>query len=114
MSAAFEDLFAVDRLVHEPARLAILTILEACECADFLFLASATGLPNGNVSGHLAKLQAVGLIVMTKGYRGKRPHTLVSLTPAGLEGIREYWRRLDRARKAADLWRILAPSHIGI
>jgi DNA-binding transcriptional ArsR family regulator len=114
MGAAFEDLFAVDRLVHEPARLAILTILEACECADFLFLASATGLPNGNVSGHLAKLQAVGLVTMTKGYRGKRPHTLVSLTPTGLVGIREYWRRLDRARKTADLWRILAPSRIGV
>ncbi|MGH9369973.1 MAG: hypothetical protein ACRD15_00410 [Vicinamibacterales bacterium] len=31
-------LAAINRLVHEPARLAILTALSACEKADFVFL----------------------------------------------------------------------------
>jgi DNA-binding transcriptional ArsR family regulator len=108
MRGAFKDLFAVDRLIHEPARLAIVTILEACRSADFVFLASATGLPNGNLSAHLSKLRAAGLIVIDKSFRGKWPHTDVSLTPRGRENVRRYWRCLNEAQKTADAWRTLA------
>jgi DNA-binding transcriptional ArsR family regulator len=109
VSEPFEDLFTVDRVVHEPARLAMLTILEACECADFLFLASATGVSLDNISGHLAKLEAVGLVAITSRVRWRRAYTEVRLTPAGRAGIREHWRRLDEARRAAEGWRVLAP-----
>jgi DNA-binding transcriptional ArsR family regulator len=47
----------LDRLVHEPARLAILTVLSSCHEADFVFLQRATGLTNGNLSAHLSKLE---------------------------------------------------------
>ena len=35
MSTPFEQLASLDRRVHDPARLAILTALSACERADF-------------------------------------------------------------------------------
>ena len=44
MPTPFEHLMALNRLVHEPARLAILVALSACEKADFVFLRNLTGL----------------------------------------------------------------------
>jgi len=61
MPEPFQELAGLDRLVHEPARLAILTSLGACSSADFLFLQRLTGLSKGNLSSHLAKLEEAGL-----------------------------------------------------
>src|SRR5260370_679738 len=77
MSSAFEALFAVDGLVRHPGRLAILTILEACGISEFLFLQSAIGIPNGNLSSHLTRLEAAGLVEIIKRFRGKWPLTEV-------------------------------------
>ena len=44
MSKTYEELANLDRLVHEPARLAILTVLAACAGADFLFLKASDWL----------------------------------------------------------------------
>ena len=50
----------LDRMVHEPARLAILTVLASAEEVAFLFLQRVTGLSKGNLSSHTQKLEAVG------------------------------------------------------
>jgi len=63
VSSPFEEITNLDRLVHEPARLAILTALDACRHADFMYLQSLTGLAKGNLSQHLAKLEAAGPVV---------------------------------------------------
>src|ERR1039457_4635004 len=47
------DELILDRLIHEPARLAILTVLSSVRDADFVFLQRATGLTKGNLSSHL-------------------------------------------------------------
>ncbi|HJT54209.1 MAG TPA: transcriptional regulator [Candidatus Angelobacter sp.] len=91
----------LDRVVHEPARLAILTVLSSCEEADFTFLLRVTGLTNGNLSTHLTKLEGAGLVRIHKGFSGKRPQTMVSLTANGREQIRQHWRRLEKLREAA-------------
>ena len=49
-----------------------------------------TGSSNGNLSTHLSKLEAAGYISQEKGYRGKRPRTLVSLTAAGRKAWIQY------------------------
>jgi DNA-binding transcriptional ArsR family regulator len=56
----------IDRLVREPARLAILTVLAACEWADFLFIKRGTGLSRGNLSVQLSRLEEASLIVIEK------------------------------------------------
>jgi hypothetical protein len=80
MSAPVEDLVAANRLVHEPARARDFDGLSACRKADFRFLQSITGLPQGNLCGHLAKLEAVGLITIEKTFQGKYPQTWLEIT----------------------------------
>ncbi len=100
MSAGNDDL-VLDRLIHEPARLAILTVLSSVRAADFVFLQRATGLTQGNLSSHLAKLDDAGLVTIEKSFVGKRPNTSVSLTAAGRERTAAHWERLDRLKGLA-------------
>jgi len=102
--AVFEELSGLNRLIHDPSRLAILTALSACRGADFLFLQSLTGLTKGNLSGHLGKLERGGLVAIVKSFKGKVPHTSVSLTPEGRDAIRGHWKQLDQLRRAAGKW----------
>jgi DNA-binding transcriptional ArsR family regulator len=92
-------------LIHEPARLAILTALSACGSADFLFLQRLTGLTKGNLSAHLAKLAEAGIVEIDKGYIGKIPNTKVHLSDAGRLAIEHYWQRLARLHNEASQWR---------
>ena len=100
----FEELSSLNRLIHDPSRLAILTALSACRGADFLFLQTLTALTKGNLSGHLAKLERGGLVAITKSFRGKVPHTSVALTPQGRDAIRRHWKQLEQLRRAAGKW----------
>ena len=101
MSEPVEDITHLDRLVHEPARLAILLTLGACRSADFMYLQAATGLSKGNLSLHLGKLDMGGLIAIERTYAGKRPRMVVQLTKAGRTAIRTHRRRLEEMWKAA-------------
>ena len=93
-----EDELVLDRLIHEPARLAILTVLSSVDDADFVFLQRATGLTQGNLSSHLTKLETAGLVAIEKRFVGRKPNTSVALTPAGREGIARHWDQLERLR----------------
>jgi len=88
----------LDRLVHEPARLGVLTVLSSVRSAEFLFLQSALGLSKGNLSSHLSRLEAGGLVEITKRFVGKKPQTTAAITPAGAAAIERYWHQLDRLR----------------
>lgn len=101
----FEELARLDRVVHEPARLAILTALEACEAASFTFLESLTGLTSGNLNTHLTRLKEERLIAIEKAFRGNVPETSVQITPAGIEAVRQHWNQLRKLRRDADRWR---------
>lgn len=105
MPPPFKELAELDRLIHEPARLAILTALASCERADFLFLQRLTGLTKGNLSSHLIKLDDGALIQIDKQFRGKTPVTLVQLTAAGRNAIERHWRQLESLRRDARQWR---------
>ena len=98
MPTPFEHLAELNRLVHEPSRLAILTALSACDKADFLFLANITGLTKGNLSSHLSKLADAGLVEIEKKFEGKTPVTYARLTLEGKDALKEYWKRVDKVR----------------
>ena len=97
---AEEDLI-VDRLVHEPGRLAILTVLSSVTDADFLFLQRTTGLTKGNLSSHLTKLEDAGLVTIEKRFVRKKPNTSVALTATGTQRIARHWEQLERLRHLA-------------
>ena len=90
---AFAD---IDRLVHEPARLTILVVLHAVECADFLFLLRQTGLTRGNLSSHMSKLEDAGYIEVSKEFVDKIPRTLLRLTSQGKKAIQTYQTTMAR------------------
>ena len=91
----------LDRLVHEPARLAILMVLSGAEWVEFKLLEELTRLTKGNLSSHLAKLEDAGYVAIHKGYRGKIPLTTASLTASGRKALEEHWERLKRAAPAS-------------
>ena len=92
----------VDRLIHEPGRLAILTVLSSVHDADFVFLQRTTGLTKGNLSSHLSKLEDAGLVRIEKRFVRKKPNTSVALTAAGKRRIADHWERLERLRNFSE------------
>lgn len=95
------DDFVLDRLIHEPGRLAILTVLAAVTDADFVFLQRTTGLTKGNLSSHLSKLEDAGLIAVEKRFVRKKPNTSVRLTAAGTKRVARHWGQLERLKDMA-------------
>lgn len=89
-----QNLSEVDRLIHEPARLLIVAILHAVESADFLYLQREAGLTRGNLSSHLARLEAAGYVEIEKTYKGKLPLTVCHLTPRGRQAFETYRRQI--------------------
>jgi len=95
-SQDYSALAEIDRLVHEPARLAIMALLYVVESADFTFLVNQTGLSWGNLSAHMSKLEEAGYLDVEKRFKGRRPNTNLRLTTAGRSALEEYRRRLKQ------------------
>jgi DNA-binding MarR family transcriptional regulator len=103
-TAPLRALVTLDRLVHEPARFAILAALTACQTTDFQSLQSMAGLTQGNLSRHLQKLEEGGLITIDKGFKGKRTQTWLEITPAGRSAFQDHWKRLEASVTEAKGW----------
>lgn len=80
----------LDRIIHEPARLSIMSYLYVLKSADFLFLLSQTGLTKGNLSSHLSKLENTGYVEIQKEFIEKIPRTMMSITNTGREALLKY------------------------
>ncbi len=102
MHELVDNLSTLDRLIHEPARLAIMTALSSCQYADFLFLQRLSGLTAGNLSSHLSKLEAAGLVWVKKEIVGKRPRTTTGLTERGRIAVDAHWKQLEQLRRQAE------------
>ena len=98
MSEERNALPSPNRLVHEPARLAILTVLSSCASADFVFLQKVTRLSKGNLSVQLTNLEQAGLVIIRKEIIDKKMRTTVSLSKRGISEIADYWKVMDEIR----------------
>lgn len=96
MAAKSHNLNGLDRVIHSPARLTIVSVLAAAKSADFLFLLNETELTRGNLSTHLSKLEEAGYIDVEKTFRDKIPHTLYRLNADGLKAFNAYRAQLKR------------------
>jgi DNA-binding MarR family transcriptional regulator len=92
-------LLELDRVVHEPARLAILTVLASAKSVEFKFLEEVTRLTKGNLNSHATKLEAAGYLTVLKAFRGKVPVTSFQITPEGRKALETYWKQLLAANK---------------
>jgi DNA-binding HxlR family transcriptional regulator len=97
MSSAPFAYEGLDRVIHEKARLGLLTSLMAHpKGLAFADLKQLCGLTDGNLSRHLQVLQEAGLVEVTKGYEGNRPHTTCRLTKSGRRRFLDYLAVLER------------------
>lgn len=81
----------LDRVIHEKARLSILTSLVTHpKGLAFADLKRLCGLTDGNLSRHIKVLQEAKLVSVTKGYEGNRPHTSCAITPLGQKQFLDY------------------------
>ena len=90
---AYEGL---QRLMHEKARLSILSSLAAhAEGLLFTELKTLCSLTDGNLSRQIQLLQESGMVEVWKGQTNNRPHTLCRLTAGGRQRFLDYISTLE-------------------
>jgi hypothetical protein len=67
---------SLNDVMHQRARLGILTVLGEATRVDFPYLKSLLQLTDGNLGRHIEVLAGEGLVAVTKGYEGRRPRHL--------------------------------------
>lgn len=84
----------IDRLIHEPARLAIMAHLYVLDSADFTYLLRQTKLTWGNLSVQVSRLEEGGYLKVEKGYQGRKPHSMLQLTQQGRMAFQKYRQQM--------------------
>jgi DNA-binding transcriptional ArsR family regulator len=114
---AVEGRFAyegLDRVLHEKARLGILTSL-ATRPEGLLFgdLKRLCALTDGNLNRHLEVLLEARLVEVWKRFEGRRPQTLVRLSAEGRTRFLDYLAELEKVLKDAKKARALEDAEPG-
>jgi DNA-binding HxlR family transcriptional regulator len=101
----------LDRIMHEKARLGILTSLMT-RPGGLLFaeLKQLCSLTDGNLSRHLEVLHEAGLVEVRKGFENKRPQTLCCLSLLGRRRFQDYLSELERVIQDATPHHAAAPE----
>jgi DNA-binding MarR family transcriptional regulator len=96
---AYEGL---DRVIHERARLSVLTSLVSHpKGLTFVDLKELCALTDGNLSRHLKVLEEAKLVEIVKGHDGSRPQTVCRLTSSGRRRFLEYLTTLEQVVRDA-------------
>jgi DNA-binding transcriptional ArsR family regulator len=89
--------FALDKLIHEPVRLAIVAALAAQNASlTFKDLKIRLGATDGNLGVHARRLEAAGYIACVKSFDGRLPRTEYRLTAKGRRAFETYRGQLRR------------------
>src|SRR5439155_15545256 len=92
----------LDRVIHERARLSVLTSLIANpKGLIFNDLKQLCSLTDGNLSRHLRVLETDKMIEIVKGHDRNRPQTICRITPEGRKRYLEYLSTLEQVVKDA-------------
>jgi len=87
---------ALNRVIHEPARLQIVSYLAVGgREVSFAELSEKLGLTAGNLSVQLKRLEEAGYLSITKSFRENRPLTCVTLTRQGMKALKNYLQELE-------------------
>ena len=86
---------ALDRLIHERVRLAIVSALAVHASLSFNELKALLETSDGNVSVHARKLEDAGYITCTKGFDGRIPRTEYQLAAAGRAAFERYLSHME-------------------
>src|SRR5258708_7895040 len=92
----------LDRVIHEKARLGVLTSLIAHpKGVVFGDLKKMCALTDGNLSRHLQVLEEAKLIDIEKGYDHNRPQTICRITARGRQRYLDYLKVLEQVVRDA-------------
>jgi DNA-binding transcriptional ArsR family regulator len=94
---------ALDKLFHEPNRLAIMSSLAGSSGLAFGELKEICGLTDGNLSRHLKTLEDAGAVTIKKTFINRRPRTTVYLSDIGKRRFLQYIGVLEQVLKQAAL-----------
>ena len=86
---------ALDTLIHERARLAIVSALAVSSSLTFNELKQLLDTTDGNLSVHARKLEDAGYVVCTKGFEDRKPRTEYKLTPTGRRALERYLEHME-------------------
>jgi len=101
----------LDRVLHEKARLGILTALVSrTDVTPFTELTRLCSLTDGNLSRHLDVLTEAGLVEVHKSFEGRRPLTTCKITALGRKRFREYLTQLEQVLRDAAIEESTAKS----
>lgn len=89
------DPSGVNKLIHSPIRLGIMTILSSLEEASFNYLKERLDVTDGNLSSHIEKLEGAKYIKTRKTFIDKKPHTSYRITEKGRKAFRGYIELLE-------------------
>ena len=98
-SPAGGEAIVLDETIHQPTRLRIMTLLVSVPEPDRLaygFIQQTLELTGGNLTIHLRKLEAAGLLVITKEFEGAKPRTWIQATTTGRQAFTTYLSNLER------------------
>jgi DNA-binding MarR family transcriptional regulator len=96
---AYEGL---DRVIHERARLSILTcLLTHAKGLAFNDLKQLCALTDGNLSRHLSVLEKSRMVEISKGHEHNRPQTICRITSSGRKRYVEYLAALEQVIRDA-------------
>ncbi|MCX7024999.1 MAG: transcriptional regulator [Spirochaetes bacterium] len=87
----------LDRVIHEKARLMILSYLASSgeAAAGFTAIREGLGFTSGNLSVQLRNLEEAGYVDIEKSFRDNKPYTSVRLTVAGKDALERYLAELE-------------------
>lgn len=94
----------LDKVIHERARLMILTYLAGLEgrsLASFQEIKDALEMTSGNLSVQLKNLEQAGYIAIEKRFEDNRPVTEARLTREGQKALTQYLDEMERIIQAA-------------
>ena len=86
---------ALDRIIHERVRLALVSALAVHDSLTFNELKALLDTSDGNVSVHARKLEDAGYISCKKGFDGRIPRTEYKLTSAGRRALEQYLSHME-------------------
>ena len=91
----------LDRLIHERARLGIVSALAVNDSLSFNDLKRLLKTTDGNLSVHARKLEVAGYVKCSKSFVGRQPRTEFSLTTSGRRALEAYLQQMESVIRSA-------------
>jgi DNA-binding MarR family transcriptional regulator len=87
----------LDKIIHEQARLLIMTYLASSEKKRISFreLQQELEFTSGNLSVQLKKLETAGYVTINKTFKDNKPYTTVAVSTDGIKALQEYLGEME-------------------